>query len=74
MRKPTLPTYRLRLPGPTEVPERVRDALARPVLNHRGPEFRAEMAETERMLRPVLGTGNRVLFFAATGTGSSHSR
>jgi aspartate aminotransferase-like enzyme len=69
MRKPTLPTYRLRLPGPTEVPERVRDALARPVLNHRGPEFRAEMAEAERLLRPVLGTGNRVLLFAATGTG-----
>jgi len=61
--------YRLRLPGPTEVPERVRQAIARPVLNHRGPEFRAELAQAEALLRPVLGTTNRVLFFAATGTG-----
>lgn len=61
--------YRLRLPGPTEVPERVRQASARPVLNHRGPEFRAELARAEELIQPVLGTANRVLFFAATGTG-----
>lgn len=69
MRAPTPANYRLRLPGPTEVPERVRQALARPILNHRGPEFRAEMAEAEALIRPVIGTGNRALFFAATGTG-----
>lgn len=69
MRTPTSPSYRLRLPGPTEVPERVRQALARPVLNHRGLEFRAEMAETEALIRPVMGTGNRILSFAASGTG-----
>lgn len=61
--------YRLRLPGPTEVPEQVRQAIARPVLNHRGPEFKAELARAETLLQPVLGTANRVLFFAATGTG-----
>ncbi|HEY4174723.1 MAG TPA: aminotransferase class V-fold PLP-dependent enzyme, partial [Rhodopila sp.] len=65
-----MPTpYRLRLPGPTEVPERVRQAVARPVVNHRGPEFRAELARAEALIQPVLGTRNRVLFFAATGTG-----
>jgi aspartate aminotransferase-like enzyme len=65
-----MPTpYRLRLPGPTEVPERVRQAVARPVVNHRGPEFRAELARAESLIQPVLGTRNRVLFFAATGTG-----
>jgi aspartate aminotransferase-like enzyme len=61
--------YRLRLPGPTAVPERVRQATARPVLNHRGPEFRAQLAHAEELVRPVLGTENRVLFFAASGTG-----
>jgi len=61
--------YRLRLPGPTEVPERVRQALARPVVNHRGPEFRAELARAETLIQPVLGTKNRVLFFACSGTG-----
>ena len=30
-------TYRLRLPGPIAVPERVRAAIARPVVSHRGP-------------------------------------
>jgi aspartate aminotransferase-like enzyme len=61
--------YRLRLPGPTEVPERVRMALARPIPSHRGPEFRAQMTQTEDMLRPLLGTSGRVMLFAATGTG-----
>ncbi|MCW3474655.1 pyridoxal-phosphate-dependent aminotransferase family protein [Limobrevibacterium gyesilva] len=62
-------TYRLRLPGPTEVPERVRQAIARPVVNHRGPEFRAELARAEELLQPILGTANRILFFACSGTG-----
>jgi aspartate aminotransferase-like enzyme len=62
--------YRLRLPGPTEVPERVRQAIARPVVNHRGPEFRADLAHAEALIQPVLGTKNRVLFFACTGTGA----
>jgi aspartate aminotransferase-like enzyme len=61
--------YRLRLPGPTEVPERVHQAIARPVVNHRGPEFRAGLARAEALIQPVLGTSNRVLFFAATGSG-----
>lgn len=61
--------YRLRLPGPTEVPERIRQALARPVVNHRGPEFRAELARAETLIQPVLGTKGRVLFFACSGTG-----
>ncbi|MFI4986185.1 MAG: pyridoxal-phosphate-dependent aminotransferase family protein [Alphaproteobacteria bacterium] len=61
--------YRLRLPGPTAVPERVRQAIARPMLAHRGAEFRDILLEAEALLRPVLGTRNHVLFFAASGTG-----
>jgi aspartate aminotransferase-like enzyme len=62
-------SYRLRLPGPTAVPERVRAAIACPVVSHRGPEFRATLARAGELLQPVLGTRNRVLFFAASGTG-----
>lgn len=62
------PGYRLRLPGPTEVPEAVRAALARPMINHRGAEFRAMLAATEELIRPVLGTGNPVIFLAGSGT------
>lgn len=61
--------YRLRLPGPTAVPERVRQAMAEPMLNHRGPEFRAIFAEVEHRIKPLLGTSNPVLFFACSGTG-----
>ncbi|MDI3559097.1 alanine--glyoxylate aminotransferase family protein [Bradyrhizobium sp. Arg816] len=61
--------YRLRLPGPTEVPERVRQAMARVMVNHRGPECRTAIGEAEEMIRPILGTTNRILFFASSGTG-----
>ncbi len=61
--------YRLRLPGPTAVPERVRQAIARPMLSHRGPEFTAILRRSEEMLQPVLGTRNRVFFFSSSGTG-----
>jgi aspartate aminotransferase-like enzyme len=61
--------YRLRLPGPTTVPERVRQAIARPVLSHRGPEFVALIDRAAEMLQPILGTRNPPLFFASSGTG-----
>lgn len=61
--------YRLRLPGPTAVPERVRLAMARPVVNHRGPEFAACLDDITRALQPIMGTSNTPLLFAASGTG-----
>jgi len=61
--------YRLRLPGPTQVPQRVRDAIARPVLAHRGSEFRAIFARAGELIRPLIGTSRHVFFFASTGTG-----
>jgi aspartate aminotransferase-like enzyme len=63
------PPYRLRLPGPTAVPERVRLALAGPALNHRGLEFGDILAETASRLRPIIGTANDILLFACSGTG-----
>ena len=61
--------YRLRLPGPTTVPDRVREALARPVVSHRGPEFGEIVTEAAALSRRVLGTSNEVLFFTSSGTG-----
>jgi aspartate aminotransferase-like enzyme len=61
--------YRLRLPGPTAVPERVRQALALPVIAHRSAEFRMLLGESEAMLRPLFGTENHIYFFACSGTG-----
>ncbi len=62
-------TYRLRLPGPTAVPERIRQAMAAPVVSHRGPEFKEILTEAAARCQPVLGTSNDVLFFASSGTG-----
>src|SRR5881296_860513 len=62
--------YRLRLPGPAAVPERVRAAVAQPVLSHRGPEFRAVLAEALAWLRGVFGTRHDVLLLGTSGSGA----
>ncbi len=64
----TIPDYRLRLPGPTAVPERIRQATALPILNHRGAEFKAMLAECQQRLKPIFGTAHNVLIFAGSGT------
>ena len=66
---PILSDYRLRLPGPTSVPERVRAATSLPMLSHRGVEFRAILAETTSMLRSLIGTAQDVFILGASGTG-----
>ena len=60
--------YRLRLPGPTTVPERIRLATAAPMQAHRGAEFKAMLAEVQRGLRAVYGTAQDVFLFAGSGT------
>ncbi len=62
-------SYRLRLPGPTAVPERVRQAMAGPIVSHRGPEFKEVMTDTAELMQPILGTSNQVLLFGSSGTG-----
>jgi aspartate aminotransferase-like enzyme len=62
--------YRLRLPGPVAVPERVRAALAQPVLSHRGPEFRAILAEALAALGRVFGTSRDIFLLGTSGTGA----
>ena len=61
--------YRLRLPGPTAVPQRVQKAIAGQVLNHRGPEFKDILNRTASLAQPIMGTENDVMFFASSGTG-----
>lgn len=67
-RRSDLP-YRLRLPGPCAVPQRVQKAIAGQALNHRGPEFKAIVTNAASLLQPILGTENEVMFFASSGTG-----
>ncbi len=60
----------LMLPGPTPVPPRVLRALARPMVNHRGPEFKALLEEVTSGLKEVFRTQNEVIIFSAAGTGA----
>ena len=60
----------LRIPGPTPVPPQVREALSRPVINHRGPEFAAILARVSERLQHFFQTTQPVLGFPAAGTGA----
>lgn len=62
--------YRLRMPGPAAVPERVRAAVGRPILSHRGSEFRAVLARTTVGLKKIFGTSRDVLTVGTSGTGA----
>jgi aspartate aminotransferase-like enzyme len=62
--------YRLRMPGPAAVPERVRAATALPILSHRGPEIRVILDEVVTLMRGVIGTARDVFLFGTSGTGA----
>ena len=59
----------LRIPGPTFVPQAVLAASARPMINHRGPEFAALLAALTRALQDFLRTQGDVLVLTASGSG-----
>ena len=59
----------LRIPGPTFVPQTVLSASARPMINHRGPEFAALLAALTRALQDFLRTQGDVLLLTASGSG-----
>src|SRR5207244_4983309 len=60
---------RLLTPGPTPVPEETLLELAKPVIFHRSPEFRAILAEVIEDLQYVFQTKNTVVALTASGTG-----
>jgi aspartate aminotransferase-like enzyme len=51
------------------VPERVRRALALPVLYHRGQEFRRILGDVTAMSKDVVGTQDDIFIIGASGTG-----
>lgn len=60
-------------PGPTQVPAPVLDALARPVIHHRSPEFKTLFARVREQLRAVFRTESEVLVTTSSGTGAFES-
>jgi len=63
----------LLLPGPVPVAQPVLEAMAWPMINHRGPEFADLLARVERGMQPIFGTTNDVLFLGSSGTGGMES-
>ncbi len=60
----------LQIPGPTNVPDRVLRAIARPTIDHRGPEFGVLGREVLSELKPIFKTSSPVIIYPASGTGA----
>ncbi len=59
----------LRIPGPTALPPSVREAGARQMINHRGPEFAAMLGRILDGMKPYFGTTNDIAIITTAGTG-----
>jgi len=60
----------LQIPGPTNVPDRVLQAIASPTIDHRGPEFAELGKEIVGGLKQVLQTAGTVVIYPSSGTGA----
>jgi len=56
-------------PGPSDVPQRILEAMARPTIGHLDPAFTDMMEQTKTLLRYAFQTGN-ALTFPVSGPGS----
>jgi alanine-glyoxylate transaminase/serine-glyoxylate transaminase/serine-pyruvate transaminase len=69
---PTKPSGRhfLQIPGPTNVPDRILQAIAAPTIDHRGPEFFALAKEVVAGMKRVFQTQHTVVIYPSSGTGA----
>jgi aspartate aminotransferase-like enzyme len=61
-------TELLMLPGPVPVAPQVLRALSKPMINHRGPEFKRLLDESREKLRSVFKTESDILILSGSGT------
>ncbi|MGH0032838.1 MAG: pyridoxal-phosphate-dependent aminotransferase family protein [Myxococcota bacterium] len=61
---------RLFTPGPVPVPDAVRLAMAKPIINHRAADFIPVFQKCKTGLQRIFQTEQPVLLFAASGTGA----
>jgi alanine-glyoxylate transaminase / serine-glyoxylate transaminase / serine-pyruvate transaminase len=60
----------LQVPGPSNVPDRILRAIARPTIDHRGPEFGRMTLGLLEDLKPIFKTKGKVMIFPSSGTGA----
>jgi aspartate aminotransferase-like enzyme len=58
------------LPGPTNVPDNVMQAMLKPIINHRGPEFEALFDSITHNLKYVFQTKQDAFVLTSSGTGA----
>ena len=57
------------LPGPTNVPPNVIRSMSKPMINHRGPEFKEILSEVTTKIKKVFKTDGEVFTLTSSGTG-----
>ncbi len=57
-------------PGPTQAPPQICEALGRPIIHHRTPQFQDYLKIAVEGLKEVFQTKNDVYILAASGTGA----
>jgi aspartate aminotransferase-like enzyme len=60
----------LRIPGPTPIPDDVRQAQSAPMIDHRGTEFAAMQADITEGIAALIGTRNEILLLTGSGSGA----
>jgi alanine-glyoxylate transaminase/serine-glyoxylate transaminase/serine-pyruvate transaminase len=60
----------LQIPGPTNCPLPVLAAIAKPTIDHRGPEFKALATDVLDRIRTIFKTSEPVVIYPASGTGA----
>jgi aspartate aminotransferase-like enzyme len=65
-----VPKNLLFIPGPVTCAEAVMTAVAQPLIDHRGPEYKALLGRIAARMKPVFGTERgEVMVLGASGTG-----
>ncbi len=59
----------LRIPGPTPLPDAVREAGGRQMVNHRGPEFKELLGRVTDGLKRAFRTEDDLVILSCSGTG-----
>ena len=57
-------------PGPTPLPPKILEAMSRPIIHHRTPQFQEEIKKATEGLKYVFQTKNDVFMLASSGTGA----
>ena len=68
-----MPKSLLLIPGPVAVAEPVLAAMAKPMVDHRGPVFKGVLERISTRLKPIFGTTSDIIILGGAGTSGLES-